>query len=158
MKPDDRAYLKRLKHFDYRRARIAAGWVPRRAFRPSVIPAYGDPALEKILEKYDDVFPNIRASVWRTLAPKSFFTPYISVRRGGFEGNRIVGLAEAVQDSDLVQLRSAMQRLSPSVRGMLTSIIEGVEIEDAAREMQIDETQLSILLPRLRVFLRPYLY
>lgn len=51
----------------------------------------------------------------------------------------------------------ALNNLHPAVREFVVAIIDGADVQAAAREARLNEASLSKILPPLRIFLRPYL-
>lgn len=56
-----------------------------------------------------------------------------------------------------IALLKATETLHPVVRRFVFSIIEGADVEGAASEVGLSEQNVQLLMPRLKVFLEPYL-
>jgi hypothetical protein len=68
-----------------------------------------------------------------------------------------VGVVMPTQENSSFALFAAMEQLHPAVQNMLHAIIDGASIDDAAIESGIGADELLTVMPRLKLFLAPYL-
>lgn len=82
--------------------------------------------------------------------------PAQSVNFGDREGELIVAV-EAVQEQSTFLMHHALERLNPSVRKFIVAASETGDLLEAAQAAGLNQDQVAILLPRLRLFLSPIL-
>jgi hypothetical protein len=71
-------------------------------------------------------------------------------------GQRVIAV-DPTQEHSLFQLFAALEKLDHRVKKFVIAVTECGEIEEAAANVGFDRQTLALLLPRLRVFLEPYL-
>lgn len=71
---------------------------------------------------------------------------------------RFVAVAEPEEQTSSFDLFAAVERLHPVSRRFVKALIDGASVLEAAMECKISDEALAIVLPELRVYLRPYLY
>lgn len=91
------------------------------------------------------------------LCNSSLALPLTAFGDGTEFGRRIIAV-EPVQERSSFQLFAALEKLNPRVRRFVLLLSEGGEIEEAAANVGFDAATLAVLLPRLRVFLDPFVH
>lgn len=69
----------------------------------------------------------------------------------------LVAIAEATQEHTSFSLFAALEQLHPAVKRFVLALIDGANISEASTESGISDEALVLVMPRLKVFLRPYL-
>lgn len=88
---------------------------------------------------------------------KRFYTIPNMGWEGSGENSRMVAIADATQESTSFALFAALDRLHPAVKKFVLAITDGAGVEDAAAESGLSDAALAKVMPRLKVFLKPYL-
>lgn len=87
---------------------------------------------------------------------RSLYTPHI-VRFGENQGERVIS-TEPEQERSSFQLYDALDRLHPRVKEFVIAAINTGEISSAAEIAGLGAAEIALLLPRLKLFLNPYLH
>jgi hypothetical protein len=87
---------------------------------------------------------------------RRFYT-HTTVRFGESEGERVISI-EPEQEQTSFELYRALERLHPKVQRFVLSVSECGEIEEAAASVGFDPTTVAILLPKLKLFLDPFVH
>jgi hypothetical protein len=66
-----------------------------------------------------------------------------------------VQTVEAIQSDSSLTLRKKLAELHPSVRSLCESVLDGATLDQAAKEANLTPDQLKMILPKLKLFLRP---
>jgi hypothetical protein len=85
------------------------------------------------------------------------FYAYATVRFGESEGERVISI-EPEQEYTSFELYRALERLHPKVQRFVLSVSECGEIEEAAASVGFDAATVTMLLPKLKVFLDPFVH
>lgn len=103
-------------------------------------------------------FPIAEQTEPRNLEIRRFYAAARLAFGDGAEfGQRVIAV-DPVQEQSSFQLFAALEKLDPRVKKFVLSVSECGEIEEAAASVGFDAATVAILLPRLKVFLDPFVH